>query len=59
MSPKPDPLVPRRALLHWPAPRTLDWLQQRYPELFHQCEMIFGRQRAGQIVYGTHSRKWP
>lgn len=49
----------RRGFFRWPAPYTLDWLEKRHPVLFHQCEAIFGRVRAGQIVYRTHFRMWP
>lgn len=48
-----------RAPLNWPADPTLDMLELMYPVLFHQCQMIFGRRRAGQIVFAINRRLWP
>ena len=39
--------------------RTLAMLETAHPLLFRQCEMIFGRGRAGYIVLAVHRRLWP
>jgi hypothetical protein len=51
--------VNRRAPFNWPTEPTLEMLESMQPELFRQCEAIFGRQRAGQLVFAAVRRSWP
>lgn len=46
-----------RAPLNWPAEPTLRMLEYMHPTLFRQCVRVFGRRRAGQIVFALTLRK--